>query len=101
MARSFVGTLSPDPRTLTLTLGLTLTLTLTPTPTLTLTPTPTPTPTLIHVGTAAYMAPERITGCEYSFGADVWAVGVVAVECAQVSSPSPSPFILTLTQPYS
>ena len=39
-------------------------------------------------GTAAYMAPERITGCEYSFGADVWAVGVVAVECAQGHHPS-------------
>ena len=40
------------------------------------------------VGTAAYMAPERITGCEYSFGADVWAVGVVAVECALGHHPS-------------
>ena len=43
------------------------------------------------VGTASYMAPERMSGAAYSFGADVWAVGVVAVECAQGSHPSRTP----------
>jgi|EP00908_Phaeocystis_cordata_P014739 serine/threonine protein kinase len=41
------------------------------------------------VGTAAYMAPERVSGDDYSFASDVWSVGVVAVECAQGSHPLP------------
>mmetsp|Transcript_621 Transcript_621/g.1658 ORF Transcript_621/g.1658 Transcript_621/m.1658 type:complete len:554 (+) Transcript_621:89-1750(+) len=34
------------------------------------------------VGTVTYMSPERITGDQYSFNADVWAVGVLIVEAA-------------------
>jgi len=33
-------------------------------------------------GTAIYMAPERMEGKPYSFPADVWAVGLIAFECA-------------------
>lgn len=39
------------------------------------------------VGTAAYMAPERIQGASYTFSADIWSLGVVAVECAQARHP--------------
>ena len=38
------------------------------------------------VGTVAYMSPERLhveEGVGYSFVADVWAVGLIAGECAQ------------------
>ena len=34
------------------------------------------------VGTAAYMAPERINGAEYAMESDIWALGMVAIECA-------------------
>lgn len=34
------------------------------------------------VGTAAYMSPERITGKEYSFPSDVWALGLSIVSLA-------------------
>ena len=34
------------------------------------------------VGTAAYMAPERINGEEYSTASDIWGVGMVTYECA-------------------
>jgi serine/threonine protein kinase len=29
-----------------------------------------------------YMAPERIKGLQYSFPSDVWALGLIAYECA-------------------
>jgi len=32
------------------------------------------------VGTHKYMSPERISGDDYSFPADIWAVGIIAVE---------------------
>ena len=35
------------------------------------------------VGTAAYMAPERIRGNDYSNSSDVWALGMIAMECVQ------------------
>ena len=39
------------------------------------------------VGTAAYMAPERLVGQQYSSSADMWALGMVLVECAQGHHP--------------
>jgi len=39
------------------------------------------------VGTAAYMAPERINGNDYSMASDVWAVGMIGIECAQGQHP--------------
>ena len=39
------------------------------------------------VGTAAYMAPERIAGDDYGTAADIWAVGIVLCECAQGAHP--------------
>lgn len=39
------------------------------------------------VGTAAYMAPERIHGHDYSMASDVWAIGMIAMECAQGQHP--------------
>jgi len=35
-----------------------------------------------YLGTAAYMSPERLEGEEYSFPSDIWAVGVIILECA-------------------
>ena len=35
------------------------------------------------VGSAAYMAPERLTGQSYTSAADMWALGMVLLECAQ------------------
>ncbi len=35
------------------------------------------------VGTAAYMAPERIQGADHSAPSDVWSLGIICVECAQ------------------
>mmetsp|Transcript_18732 Transcript_18732/g.47829 ORF Transcript_18732/g.47829 Transcript_18732/m.47829 type:complete len:292 (-) Transcript_18732:94-969(-) len=35
------------------------------------------------VGTALYMAPERISGEEYTYAADVWALGVLGLEGAR------------------
>jgi len=37
------------------------------------------------VGTATYMAPERVRGAEYSTSSDVWSLGMIALECAQVN----------------
>eukprot|EP00282_Hemiselmis_andersenii_P008660 CAMPEP_0114163632 /NCGR_PEP_ID=MMETSP0043_2-20121206/30200_1 /TAXON_ID=464988 /ORGANISM="Hemiselmis andersenii, Strain CCMP644" /LENGTH=224 /DNA_ID=CAMNT_0001260163 /DNA_START=15 /DNA_END=686 /DNA_ORIENTATION=+ len=34
------------------------------------------------VGTASYMSPERLQGCEYSHKADIWSIGIMALECA-------------------
>eukprot|EP00307_Rebecca_sp_RCC1486_P009526 CAMPEP_0119410708 /NCGR_PEP_ID=MMETSP1335-20130426/3654_1 /TAXON_ID=259385 /ORGANISM="Chrysoculter rhomboideus, Strain RCC1486" /LENGTH=402 /DNA_ID=CAMNT_0007435277 /DNA_START=6 /DNA_END=1212 /DNA_ORIENTATION=+ len=34
------------------------------------------------VGTAHYMSPERILGHTYGFPADIWCVGLIALECA-------------------
>lgn len=33
-------------------------------------------------GTAVYMAPERISGADYTQSSDVWSLGMVVVECA-------------------
>lgn len=38
------------------------------------------TPSKKWVGTATYMSPERMTGDEYSFSADVWSAGLVVTE---------------------
>ena len=34
------------------------------------------------VGTAAYMSPERISGSQYSYESDIWALGVALWECS-------------------
>ena len=34
------------------------------------------------VGTAAYMSPERISGAQYSFESDIWALGATLWECS-------------------
>lgn len=39
------------------------------------------------VGTASYMAPERATGKDYSFGSDVWSAGMVVYELASGKYP--------------
>lgn len=33
------------------------------------------------VGTVAYMSPERLEGCKYTYASDIWALGVSMVEC--------------------
>mmetsp|Transcript_75 Transcript_75/g.193 ORF Transcript_75/g.193 Transcript_75/m.193 type:complete len:350 (-) Transcript_75:167-1216(-) len=38
-------------------------------------------------GTAQYMSPERIVGEGYSYPADVWSVGLIALECATGAYP--------------
>lgn len=37
---------------------------------------------LSWVGTASYMSPERLQGGEYSHKADIWSLGIIALECA-------------------
>ena len=39
-------------------------------------------PATAWVGTVTYMSPERLTGCGYSFSADVWSLGIVLAESA-------------------
>jgi len=39
------------------------------------------------VGTAAYMSPERISGSQYSYESDIWALGVALWECSVGSYP--------------
>ena len=39
------------------------------------------------VGTAAYMAPERLNGKEYRSSADLWSLGMIIIECAQGAHP--------------
>mmetsp|Transcript_15329 Transcript_15329/g.23865 ORF Transcript_15329/g.23865 Transcript_15329/m.23865 type:complete len:327 (-) Transcript_15329:49-1029(-) len=34
------------------------------------------------VGTASYMSPERLLGCQYSHKADIWSLGILILECA-------------------
>jgi serine/threonine protein kinase len=48
------------------------------------------------VGTAAYMAPERIGGLAHSAPSDIWSLGLICVECAQVRPPSHSPMCRAL-----
>ena len=43
------------------------------------------------VGTAAYMSPERISGAEYSYESDIWALGVTLWECSVGRYPYASP----------
>jgi NIMA (never in mitosis gene a)-related kinase len=39
------------------------------------------------VGTPYYMAPERLSACEYSFSSDVWSAGCLLYELAALRSP--------------
>lgn len=39
------------------------------------------------VGTSCYMSPERVSGLDYSFNADIWGVGILAFECCQGKGP--------------
>ncbi len=39
------------------------------------------------VGTATYMAPERLRGSDHSTPCDLWSLGIIAVECAQGEHP--------------
>ena len=39
------------------------------------------------VGTAAYMAPERLNGQVYSVSADLWSLGMIGLECAMGQHP--------------
>ena len=39
------------------------------------------------VGTAAYMAPERLNGQQYSAPADMWSLGMIVVELAEGAHP--------------
>eukprot|EP00759_Apiculatamorpha_spiralis_P056535 PhF_6_TR819/c0_g1_i1/m.1246 len=41
------------------------------------------------IGTTTYMSPERIKGQRYSIPSDVWAVGLIAVECVLGHYPFP------------
>jgi len=34
------------------------------------------------VGTVGYMSPERLQGDKYTYKADIWSLGIIAVECA-------------------
>lgn len=34
------------------------------------------------VGTASYMSPERLMGSQYTHKADIWSLGIMAIECA-------------------
>ena len=34
------------------------------------------------VGTVGYMSPERLKGEKYSYKADIWSLGIIAIECA-------------------
>ena len=43
------------------------------------------------VGTTCYMSPERLAGERYSYGADVWALGLILLELATGKYPYPMP----------
>jgi len=43
------------------------------------------------VGTATYMAPERIRGDKYSFPSDIWSLGITLLELALGRFPYPAP----------
>lgn len=43
------------------------------------------------VGTVAYMSPERLQGSTYTYGSDIWAVGVSLVECLMGRYPFEKP----------
>jgi len=42
-----------------------------------------------YVGTNAYMAPERIIGCDYTIYSDVWSFGIALCELATGQFPYP------------
>ncbi|KAH8073344.1 MAP kinase kinase [Aureococcus anophagefferens] len=42
-----------------------------------------------YVGTLAFMAPERIVGGDYSYGSDVWSIGLCFATCALGKIPLP------------
>lgn len=53
------------------------------------------------VGTRSYMAPERLSGSEYSIKSDIWSLGVSLVELAIGRYPIPSPTAQDLAEIFS
>eukprot|EP01086_Lenisia_limosa_P006153 TRINITY_DN24794_c0_g1_i1.p1 TRINITY_DN24794_c0_g1~~TRINITY_DN24794_c0_g1_i1.p1 ORF type:complete len:321 (+),score=54.77 TRINITY_DN24794_c0_g1_i1:49-1011(+) len=50
------------------------------------------------VGTATYMAPERLKGDNYTRSSDIWALGLVVLECSLGAYPFPTCQVLELMQ---
>jgi len=53
---------------------------------------------MTFVGTATYMSPERVNGKDYSFGSDIWSLGMVVYELATGRYPFPTMAFLELYQ---